>query len=129
MGRRYDLGAGGVWPICEPQFGSPDRFELARDLVDNLSDAGLCAASTWEWVPSTVSVSARLVGTDPRSNRTVWCLPWPGRHVLYWQWRRTASRGGVDVGGWFEPLCPVADIPGAASHLIAAVRLVPDLSP
>ena len=129
MGRRHDPGVGGGWPVNVPRFGSPDRFDLARDLVDNLSDAGLCAASTWERTPSTVAVSARLAGADPQSNRTVWCLPWPGRHVLYWQWRRTASRGGVTVGGWCEPLCPVADIPEAAAHLIAAVRLVPDLSP
>ncbi|MFG2091829.1 hypothetical protein [Spirillospora sp. NPDC048824] len=125
MTRHHDRGTGGERLVRGLQFVPRDRFDLARDLVDNLSDAGLCAASAWECAPPTVSVSARLVGADPRSSRTVWCLPWPGRDVLYWQWRRTAYRGGVIVGRWCEPLCPIADTLGAAAHLIAAVRLLP----
>lgn len=106
----------------------PDRFDLARDLVDLLSDAGLCAASTWESAPSTVSVSARLIGVDPRSGRTIWCLPWPGSRVLYWQWRRTVYRSGFIVARRSEPVCPITDTAKAAAHLIAAVHLtsVPD---
>lgn len=101
-----------------------DRFDLARDLVGHLSEVGLCAVSTWECAPPTVSVSARLAGTDPSSGRSVWCLPWPGRDVLYWKWPRAAYRGGVVIGRWFEPLCPIADTARAAAHLIAAVRLI-----
>jgi len=117
-----DVGSTHVVPALP---SSPrDRFDLARDLVDHLSDAGLCAVSTWECAPPTVSVSARLAGTDPSSSRGVWGLPWPGRDVLYWQWPRTAYRGGVVAGRWFEPLCPIADTARAAAHLVAAVRLI-----
>jgi len=124
MTSRHGLGTGNSRAVPVLESVPSDRFDLARDLVDYLSDVGLCAVSTWECVPPTVSVSARLAGTGPSSSQTVWCLPWPGRDVLYWQWLRSTYRGGVIVGRWCEPLCPITDTASAAAHLVAAVRLI-----
>ncbi|TYB40790.1 hypothetical protein [Actinomadura chibensis] len=107
-----------------PQFrlASRDRFDWARDLVDCLDDAGLCAFSTWEHDPPTVSVSAHVVGSDPSSARTVWCLPRPDLDDLYWQWPLPGYRSRALIGSWFEPLCPIVDPANAAAHLIGAVH-------
>ncbi|OLT34223.1 hypothetical protein BJF79_33630 [Actinomadura sp. CNU-125] len=114
--------------IPQLRFVPYDRFEYARDLVEHLSDAGLRAFSSWECVPATVSVTTHSLEAGPRWSQTVWCLPWPGREVLYWQWPRVAYRDGVLLGRWFEPFCPLAATAHAAAHLIAVVGSAHDVS-
>lgn len=116
------FGTGAEHLVPQFRLAPRDRFDWARNLVDRLSETGLCAFSTWEHDPPTVSVSAHLVDSDPSSALTVWCLPWPGLDELYWQWRPTVYRSSAPIMNWFEPLCPITDSANAAVHLIGAVQ-------